>query len=149
MEAFYALLSFCAGFVRHLWILLTKASEAELWCFLWSMLEQTVELTIESLLFETPSPLLWRHHGNDCGGLRLVFRLILPYVAKCELFSQVVLNINNTVCYHIVQVPSGTSKLCANFIWILVLTYYYTVKLWKTQVIRDREAHGNRRKTNS
>ena len=27
----------------HRWILLTKASEVELWCFLWSVPEQTVE----------------------------------------------------------------------------------------------------------
>ena len=32
----------------HRWIPLTKASEAELWCFLWSAPEQTVEQTIET-----------------------------------------------------------------------------------------------------
>ena len=32
------------------WIPLTKAREAELWCFLWSMPEQTVEQTIEMLV---------------------------------------------------------------------------------------------------
>ena len=30
----------------HQWIPLTKASDTELWCFFWSMLEQTVEQTI-------------------------------------------------------------------------------------------------------
>ena len=30
-------------FSGHRWIPLTKACDAELWCFLWSMLEQTVE----------------------------------------------------------------------------------------------------------
>ena len=34
----------------HLWIPLTKASDAELWCFLWSAPEQTVEQTIESIV---------------------------------------------------------------------------------------------------
>ena len=34
----------------HRWILLAKASNAELWCFLWSAHEQTVEKTIETLV---------------------------------------------------------------------------------------------------
>ena len=39
METFSALLALCAG---HRWILLTKVSDAELWCFLWSTPEETV-----------------------------------------------------------------------------------------------------------
>ena len=35
-------------FTGHRWIPLTKASDAELWCFLWSGPEQTVEQTIET-----------------------------------------------------------------------------------------------------
>ena len=34
--------------IDHRWIPLTKASEAELWCFLWSAFEQTVQQTIET-----------------------------------------------------------------------------------------------------
>ena len=30
-------------FIGHRWLPLTKASEAELWCFLWSAPEETVE----------------------------------------------------------------------------------------------------------
>ena len=33
----------CGEFTGHRWIPLTKASDAELWCFLWSAPEQTVE----------------------------------------------------------------------------------------------------------
>ena len=36
-------------FAGHRWILLTKASDAELWCFLWSAPEQTVKQTTETL----------------------------------------------------------------------------------------------------
>ena len=32
----------------HQWIPLTKASEKDLWCFLWSVPEQTSEQTIET-----------------------------------------------------------------------------------------------------
>ena len=41
-------------FVRgiHQWIPLTKASKAELWCFLWSAPEHAVEQTIET-------PVIW------------------------------------------------------------------------------------------
>ena len=34
----------------HRWIPFTKASDAVLWCFLWSVSEQTVEQTIETLV---------------------------------------------------------------------------------------------------
>ena len=36
----------------HRWIPLTKASDAELWCFLWSAPEQTFEKTVET-------PVIW------------------------------------------------------------------------------------------
>ena len=35
-------------FTGHRWIPLTKASNAELWCFLWSAPEQTMEWTVET-----------------------------------------------------------------------------------------------------
>ena len=39
-------------FGSHRWIPLPKPSDAELWCFLWSAPEQTVEQTIET-------PVIW------------------------------------------------------------------------------------------
>ena len=46
----------------HRWITLTKTSDAELWCFLWSAPEQTYEQTIET-------PVIWQikrqlRHGS-------------------------------------------------------------------------------------
>ena len=40
----------CGEFTGHRWIPLTKASDVELGCFLWSMSEYTVELTIVRLV---------------------------------------------------------------------------------------------------
>ena len=39
----------------HRWIRLTKASDTELWCFLWFVPEQTAEQTIEM-------PVIWDAH---------------------------------------------------------------------------------------
>ena len=39
----------CEEFTGHRWIPLTNASDAELWCFLWSASEQTVVQTTETL----------------------------------------------------------------------------------------------------
>ena len=39
-------------FNGHRWIPLPKASDAELWCFLWSAPEQTIEQTNET-------PVIW------------------------------------------------------------------------------------------
>ena len=47
---------------NHHWIPLT--SNTELWCFLWSAPEQTVEQTIECPWFEMPSRSSW-HYCND------------------------------------------------------------------------------------
>ena len=49
---------------NHRWIPLTKASDAELRYFLWSVPEQTVEQTIETPGFQTPSRSLW-YYCND------------------------------------------------------------------------------------
>ena len=49
METFSALLVLRDGNPpRQRWIPLTKASDAELWCFRWSAIEQMVEQTIET-----------------------------------------------------------------------------------------------------
>ena len=52
----------------HRWIPITKASDAELWCFSWSVLEQTLSKQSRRRWFETPSRLLWRH----CNGTSLI-----------------------------------------------------------------------------
>ena len=46
----------CGEFTGHRWIPYTKASEAELWCFLWSAPEESW-----GLWFETQMRPLWRH----------------------------------------------------------------------------------------
>ena len=51
----------CREFTGHRWIPLTKASDAELWCFLWSLPEQTVHKHSLRRWFETPCVSLWRH----------------------------------------------------------------------------------------
>ena len=50
-------------FVRgiHRWIPRTKASDAELWCFLWSALDKRLSKQSWGWWFETPSHPLWRH----------------------------------------------------------------------------------------
>ena len=49
METFFELLDLCEGNPPATSeFFLTKASDAALWCFLWSMPEQTVEQTTEA-----------------------------------------------------------------------------------------------------
>ena len=55
----------CGEFTGHRWIPLTKASDAELWCFLWSAPEWTVEQIKWVWWFETPSRSLWRHCNDN------------------------------------------------------------------------------------
>ena len=53
METFSALLALCMRKpTGHRWIPPIKTSDAELWCFLWSASDETVEQTIET-------PMIW------------------------------------------------------------------------------------------
>ena len=51
----------CGEFTGHQWIPCTKASEAELWCFLWFAPELTVGKNSWGWWFQTPSRSLWRY----------------------------------------------------------------------------------------
>ena len=62
---------FLREFTGHRWIPSKMASGAELWCFLWSATEQTVEQIINTSVYETPLHSLWRHR-NAFGFISLV-----------------------------------------------------------------------------
>ena len=54
----------CGEFTGHRWISRTKASDADLWCFLWFVPEQTYKQLSKQWRrwwFEPPSCSLWRH----------------------------------------------------------------------------------------
>ena len=68
----------------HRWIPLTKASDAELWCFLWSAAEHTVEQTIETLVI------------RDAGDLR-----------RHRAHYDVTVVENNDLCYGLFRISGG------------------------------------------
>ena len=49
---------FCGEFTGHRWIPRTKASDAELWCFLWYASEATVEKTMKTPVIWDAIPLI-------------------------------------------------------------------------------------------
>ena len=88
----------------HRWIPLTKASDVEFWCFLWSLPEQMVEQTIE---IEMPPCSSWRH-CND---------MILS-----PIYRQVS-NIRRQLnCWSLRCSWSIACRRCSNYIFILCLT---------------------------
>ena len=75
-------------FPRYQWPVnsLRKASDAELWCFLWSAPEQTNVQTLRRQWFQMPSRSLW-HHCND---IPIIFQLLNRWhrdghIKKCLL----------------------------------------------------------------
>ena len=54
---------FCGEFTGHRWIPRTKASAAELWCFLHLRLNKRLSKQSWGWLCETPSCSLWRHRN--------------------------------------------------------------------------------------
>ena len=67
----------CREFIGHRWILRTKASDAELWCFIWSAPEYK-RLSKQSWgwWFETPSHPLWRH----CNGFEIICESLVVFL---------------------------------------------------------------------
>ena len=51
----------CGKFTGDRWISRTKASDAELWCFLWSTPKKRLNKQSRCWWFETPSCSLWRN----------------------------------------------------------------------------------------
>ena len=60
----------CGEFAGHLWIPRTNASDAELWCFLWSVPDERMSKQWWGWWFETPSRPLWRHNVKRVPGLK-------------------------------------------------------------------------------
>ena len=55
---------FCGEFTGYQWITLTKASDAELWCFFYLCPNKRLSKQSKLLWFETPSRSLWRHQWH-------------------------------------------------------------------------------------
>ena len=55
----------CREFIGPRWIPHKKASDAELWCFLWSAPNKRLSKQWWGWWFETPSYPLWRHRAGD------------------------------------------------------------------------------------
>ena len=60
-KTFFAFLALCAGNSPAPVNSHKKASDTELWCFLWSAPEETVDKQSRRRWFETPWSSLWRH----------------------------------------------------------------------------------------
>ena len=71
---------FCGEFTGHRWILRTKTSDAEIWCFLWSSMNKWLSKQSWCWWFETPPGSLWRHCNCE---ILLYKRQLL--VITCEL----------------------------------------------------------------
>ena len=49
----------CGEFTGHWWIPLTKASDADLWCTLWSAPEQTIKKTLLTpVIYDAVAPIM-------------------------------------------------------------------------------------------
>ena len=77
----------CGEFTGHRWIPLTNISDAELWCFLWSAPERTVEQTTETSVIWVAIALImtsiWRHaicnHHDDVNRLAHIKRTLMSW----------------------------------------------------------------------
>ena len=112
METFPASLAFCAGnspvtgeFPR------TKASDAELWCFLWSTSEPTDEQTMETPVIWDAMPLLWRHCNVNTRGCRSMGH---PSKTRMEFKSREIVFVHNThfTCQIVARICIDSESHC-------------------------------------
>ena len=104
----------CWLFVRvihpSLVVSLTRANDAELWCFLWSAIEKKIETPV----IETPSCSLWRH-CNDISVMTLLSKLHGRRGASIYLMKKVSLVYMNQFIINDINVSdSGTSSVFCN-----------------------------------
>ena len=106
----------CWPFVRgptgHWWIPLTNASDAELWCFLWSVPEQTLEQLIETPVIWDAfalimTPLQWK--WLPCSRRRVpmhflkIFFFTFVLLISLKFFFPMV-----SICHHVLKWCCGT-----------------------------------------
>ena len=78
----------CGEFTSHQWIPLTKASDAELWCFLWSSPEQTIEWITETLvIWDAIVPIMTFHLLRPSSQDSLLWWLSYKVFANCGWFE--------------------------------------------------------------
>ena len=99
----------CGEFTGHRLIPLTKASDAELWCCLWSVPEQTDKQS-RRWWFETPLGSLWRH---CCNNLR-VFLLDRPWISP---WIKSISNELDITCHVFASQLSGHCDVIADRLW--------------------------------
>ena len=86
----------CGEFTGHRWIPITKASDAELWCFSDLRLNKRLSKQWRRWCFETPSRSLWRH-SNVRWLLWNTFHAVILSVF-CLPFSWLLKNLPLSLC---------------------------------------------------
>ena len=76
----------CGEFTGHWWFPLTKASDADLWCFFYLRPNKRLSKQSWGWWFETPARSLWRHcinvKSNECVSWRLWLPTNLLFIRK-------------------------------------------------------------------
>ena len=122
----------CGEFTGHRWIPRTKASDAELWCFLWFAPDKTMSKQSWGWWFETPWRPLWRH----CNVHRIMFPWEKPspverrgpyqwhfcYIIQLSMSPMIILSwdTNLTVLAH----PSAGTVLTTGVTCVLEQNYF-------------------------
>ena len=120
----------CREFTGDRWFPRTKASDTELWCFLWTPANRLSEQSW-GWWFETPLCLLWRH-CNAC--------LNSPLAARLGLLSSLVVEGTFLVLFpndekHKVSICYG-GKIKSIFIWEMIYSWYVFTKCFFKELKR-------------
>ena len=107
----------CGEFTCHRWIPLTKASDAELWCFIYSAPKQRLSKQSRRRWFGTPSHSLWRHCNGHWWDL-------VPWSPN---FSH---KISQNDLSHETQIPEKFHFVQHSYCVMCILCDKYLLELW-------------------
>ena len=123
MQTFSALSTgpLCREYTGLWWIPFTNASDAELWCFLWSVPQQT-DKQPRCWWFETPLRPLWRHckapRRSGCN-LRLIMLKFILWIHILSISSEITLRWATRgltgYCSKLVQVMARCRQATGNY----------------------------------
>ena len=117
----------CGEFTGHWWIPLTNASDAQLWCFPWSVPER-LSKQLRRWWFEMPLHSLWRHCNatNTYQDHPNIMRWFIAIFSIRELQTWLDHYQHYTICSVIQMVHNDAPDRCNNTqsAWWLLMSWY-------------------------
>ena len=128
----------CGEFPGDRWIPLTKASDAELWCFIDLRLNKRLSKQTWGWCFETSSGQLWRHCNGTwlvCRAISFPLAIIVPLVIQGLAYM---LLRNNSKATSVEISRRSFSSLMSWWLWLMLMSSTEIQRVYKCSIKYNR-----------